>query len=69
MKLLHFALNSLVDEVASFNVVYIIDLFVRVLLLFSPIKYKAIYRSSLRAYSFSLSSLSNMPKTVQFGIP
>jgi hypothetical protein len=25
MKLLHFALNSLIDKVASFNAVYIID--------------------------------------------
>jgi hypothetical protein len=68
MKLLHFAINSLIDKVASFNVVYIIDLFGQILLLFSPCKYEAIYRSSLRAYSFSLFSLSNMPETVQFGI-
>jgi hypothetical protein len=60
--------NNLVNKVASFNVVYIIDLFDQVLLLFSPCKYQAIYRSSLRAHSFPLFSLSNMPKTVQFAI-
>jgi hypothetical protein len=53
MKLLHFALYSLVDKAASFNVVCtIIALFDRVLVLFSPCKYKVIYRSLLLAYSF-----------------
>jgi hypothetical protein len=46
----------------------IIDLFDQVLVLFSPCKYKAIYRSSLRAFSFLSFSLSNMLKAVQFGI-
>jgi hypothetical protein len=68
MKLLHFALYSLVDKVATFNAICIIDLFDQVLVLFSPCKYKAIYRSSLRADSFLSFSLSNMPKAVQFGI-
>jgi hypothetical protein len=42
MKLLHFAPNRLVDKVAIFNVVYIVDLFDQVLVLFFPCKYKVI---------------------------
>jgi hypothetical protein len=41
MKLLHFALYSLVDKVASVNVVCTIDVFDRVLVLFPPCKYGA----------------------------
>jgi hypothetical protein len=52
MKLSHFALFSLVDKVASFSVVCIIELFDQVLVLFSQCKYKAIYRPLLRAYYF-----------------
>jgi hypothetical protein len=38
MRLLHFALSSLTDKAASFNVICITNLLYRVLLLFSPCK-------------------------------
>jgi hypothetical protein len=52
MKLLHFALSSLVNKAARFNVICVTDLLHQVLPLFSPCKYEVIYRSSLHACSF-----------------